>query len=614
MKVVMKSIKVKLALVIVSCIFTLSAIFGILCYYQSKSIILEESGSSMLRLSEEINRVFQANMEKQIALVETISSRRIVTDNTPWAEKVSNLQKEADRLGFLAFALADADGNAVRFDRESSKAQLSDREYFKTAISGKSAYSDVIISRVTGKPTVIVAVPLKRDGVIKGVFYGVRDGGEISNLVKDVKYGKSGYAYVVNKYGTIIGHKNYDLVLKEFNPITESKKDVKLVPLAEAFERMIKGEKGTAYYFFNNQDIVASFSPVENTDGWSISVAVEHQEFLRGVYRLRFIMGIIAVVIMCTGAILAYFAGTGISEPVIAAVNHAGLMAKLDMSRDVPDILLNRDDEIGQLGAAFQKLSEEVRKTISEIIKASKLVASSSDQICSDNMNLSQRTSDQASSLEEIAATIEEANANIQQSSLNAAEASRISGKSLELAQKGGQIVEEAVKSIGEINESSRKIADIISMINEIAFQTNLLALNAAVEAARAGDQGKGFAVVAGEVRNLARRTGTAAKEISMLIKDSVDKIGSGTELVNKSGEALKEIIESVKHVSNIVAEMAAASDEQRRGIEQINIAVTDMDMLTQKNAALVEETASASEEMSGQAEDLQSKVAGFIL
>ena len=180
------------------------------------------------------------------------------------------------------------------------------------------------------------------------------------------------------------------------------------------------------------------------------------------------------------------------------------------------------------------------------------------------------------------------------------------------MAVNGGGIVDEAVKSIGEINASSVRIADIISMINEIAFQTNLLALNAAVEAARAGDQGRGFAVVAGEVRNLAQRSGEAAKEIGVLIKDSVDKIGNGTELVNKSGEALREIIEAMKQVNDIVSEMAAATDEQRRGIEQINIAVTEMDNMTQQNAALVEETASASEEMSGQAQELLGMVQRF--
>jgi len=234
------------------------------------------------------------------------------------------------------------------------------------------------------------------------------------------------------------------------------------------------------------------------------------------------------------------------------------------------------------------------------------------EEIASGNENLSQRTSEQASSLEEIAATVEETNASTRQNAGNAKEANSLAENSSKLAVDGGRVVEQAVLSIGEINNSSKKISEIITMINEISFQTNLLALNAAVEAARAGEQGRGFAVVAGEVRNLAQRSAGAAKEIGTLIKDSIDKIDDGTDLVNKSGDALKEIIISAKQVKDIIAEIAASSDEQSRGIDQITTAVNEMDNMTQQNAALVEETAAASEEMSNQAQELLSMVQKF--
>jgi len=323
-------------------------------------------------------------------------------------------------------------------------------------------------------------------------------------------------------------------------------------------------------------------------------------------------IALIAFIITIVMSLFSLYIALNLSRPLEAAVLHAERMADLDLSKDSSEEFLRREDELGALAKSFQSLSNILRETVVGIIKSSQQVATATEQIGQDNENLSQRTSEQASSLEEIAATIEESNATTKQNSDNAIEASKLTQNTLVLAENGGVVVEEAVKSIGEINASSARIADIISMINEIAFQTNLLALNAAVEAARAGDQGRGFAVVAGEVRNLAQRSGEAAKEIGVLIKDSVDKIGNGTDLVNKSGEALREIIQAVKQVNNIVSEMAAASDEQRRGIEQINTAVTEMDNMTQQNAALVEETASASEEMSSQAQELLSMVQRF--
>ena len=608
----MNSIKIRLILLIVGALFLVSVTFGVVSYMQARSLLLQQTEQNFTELTNEISRVVQANMEVNIAIMEALAERRIVDDNTPWAEKVIFFEAEAKRTGFEMFALTDLAGSAVFYNAQRTTHDISDRAYFKRALSGISTYSDVVINRETGLPTVTVAVPLKRNNRIVGVLFGMRDGGEISGLVRNVKLGETGYAYIANKEGTIQGHVNEKLVIDMFNPIRAAVQDKSLAPLAEVFTRMTRGESGVAQYFFNGLDRYAAFTPIAGTDGWSVGVAMNLVEILSGVNYLRNIIMVITISLLLLGGILAYFIGNGIAMPVIQAVKHAEGMAELDLSKDVPQEFLERKDELGTLGNALQTLSNILRETVVEIIKSSQQVATATQQIGQDNENLSQRTSEQASSLEEIAATIEEANANTRQNSDNAMEASKLAGNTLSLARNGGEIVEEAVKSIGEINASSARIADIISMINEIAFQTNLLALNAAVEAARAGDQGRGFAVVAGEVRNLAQRSGEAAKEIGNLIKDSVSKIENGTDLVNKSGEALREIIEAVKQVNNLVSEMAAASDEQRRGIEQINTAVTEMDTMTQQNAALVEETASASEEMSSQAQELLAMVQRF--
>jgi methyl-accepting chemotaxis protein len=322
---------------------------------------------------------------------------------------------------------------------------------------------------------------------------------------------------------------------------------------------------------------------------------------------------IIILVILCSalliGFIITIVLSRSVSGPVKKGLAFAELLAAGNFLERID---LDQKDELGQLGKALNLSADNLEKLISEIIFASQNLVRAVEEIASGNENLSQRTSEQASSLEEIAATVEEANASTKQNSGNAVEASKLSDNSSKMAIEGGQIVEKAVFAIGEINNSSKKISEILNMINEIAFQTNLLALNAAVEAARAGEQGRGFAVVAGEVRNLAQRAASAAKDIGALIKDSISKIDEGTDLVNKSGEALKEIIASAKQVNDIISEIAASSDEQSRGIEQINTAITDMDTMTQQNAALVEETAAASEEMSNQAQELLSMVQQF--
>ncbi len=265
-----------------------------------------------------------------------------------------------------------------------------------------------------------------------------------------------------------------------------------------------------------------------------------------------------------------------------------------------------------QYEGSFGQLKHDANSTVAKLIKvvgeiqiATNSVSVSADEISKGNTDLSQRTEEQASSLEETASSMEEMTSAVRQNADNAEQASQLASAAQEQAEKGGSVVNQAVVAMGEINTSSRKISDIISVIDEIAFQTNLLALNASVEAARAGDQGRGFAVVASEVRNLAGRSATAAKEIKDLIEDSVSKVQDGSRLVNESGEMLGGIVDGVKKVSSVVSEIAGASKEQSTGIEEVNKAVMQMDELTQQNAALVEQAAAASESLGEQTQSL---------
>jgi methyl-accepting chemotaxis protein len=291
-------------------------------------------------------------------------------------------------------------------------------------------------------------------------------------------------------------------------------------------------------------------------------------------------------------------------ESVITEVKDVvGSLATGDLTRKI-----TRDYQ-GSYGALKTDINHTVDKLVqmvSEIRETADKVKRGAAEITSGNANLSQRTEEQAASLEETSAAMEEITTTVQQNAANAMQANTLARGARETAENGGNVVGRAISAMQAISDSSKKINDIIGVIDEIAFQTNLLALNAAVEAARAGDQGRGFAVVADEVRNLAGRSATAAKEIKELIKDSGTKVQEGASLVNKSGETLEEIVTAVKKVNDIVAEITTASDEQATGLNEINRAVGEMDEMTQQNAALVEEAAAASEALGQQADALE--------
>jgi methyl-accepting chemotaxis protein len=297
-------------------------------------------------------------------------------------------------------------------------------------------------------------------------------------------------------------------------------------------------------------------------------------------------------------------------QTVAEASGIAGAASAGDLTKRIS--LTGKSGALSELSVGVNDLLDAMSGLVGNVKAAADEVSRGADEISQGNTNLSQRTEEQASSLEETASAMEEMTSTVKQNAENAGQANQLALAAREQAEKGGSVVAMAVKAMGEIHDSSKQISDIIGVIDEIAFQTNLLALNAAVEAARAGEQGRGFAVVASEVRNLAGRSATAAKEIKALIQDSVRKVDEGSSLVTQSGATLGQIVGAVKKVTDIVAEISAASQEQSVGIEQVNKAVMQLDELTQQNAALVEEASAASQSMAEQARGLKESMQGY--
>jgi methyl-accepting chemotaxis protein len=319
-----------------------------------------------------------------------------------------------------------------------------------------------------------------------------------------------------------------------------------------------------------------------------------------------------AIVAGClVGVAAAVFLARSIGTPLQQAVAIARRVAQGDLSGEIETGSRN---EFGQLLEALRDMNAGLARIVGEVRTGTDTIAAASTQISAGNMDLSSRTEQQAGTLEETAASVEELSSTVKQNAENAEQANVLAASASDVAARGGRVVAQVVQTMGAIDGSARKIVDIIAVIDGIAFQTNILALNAAVEAARAGEQGRGFAVVAGEVRSLAQRSAAAAKEIKELITDSVAKVDSGTQLVDQAGATMQEVVTSIRRVADIMGEITAASQEQRLGIEQIHQAISQMDQVTQQNAAMVEEAAGAAQSLQERATGLAELVSVFRL
>lgn len=448
--------------------------------------------------------------------------------------------------------LADRNGLTVASSNPDSvqKLNVADRSYFQEALAGKTVVSEVLKSRTTGNPIVVIATPIRAGEETHGVFYSVLDLNWFSaKSIARIKILKTGYAFLFDEKGVFIAHpdqkKIFHTKLSDFT-----------------WGKELEGQKaGTFSYTFEGVPKEATFS-ISPKLGWGCIVTSPDEEIEASAYRLgKFILAI-GLGALLAGGIVMVFIARSIARPLMALA-----------------------DELSQ---------------------SSEQTSAASGQISSASQGLAEGASEQAASLEETGSSLEEMSSMTQRNAENAEEAKTLANQTRTAAEAGTNEVEEMNTAMDAIKASSNNISKIIKTIDEIAFQTNILALNAAVEAARAGEAGMGFAVVADEVRNLAQRSATAAKETAEKIEDSITKGERGVHISAKVAERLQEIVSKARRVDELVGEISSASKEQSQGIAQINLAVGQMDKVTQSNAASAEETASASEELNAQATALR--------
>jgi len=486
---------------------------------------------------------------------------------------------------------------------------------YKNIIEGKSYVGNAVLF---GRQFITQYDPVKSsDGKVIGILFVGSDFTESAKHIKEqirpLKIGDTGYFYAINSkegsdYGLLTLHPG-----KEGQNVLASKD----ADGHEFIKEMLEKKEGIISYPWINKELgetevrkkMVAYKTNKNWN-WLIAGGVYTDEFTRESKSfINMISGLTIIVLLIMGAALYYTMRRRLSQPLQEVSEAAMQLASGDLT---VSLKVTRVDEIGQLMQAINQIGRGLTSVVHQVRNNTAQIAQSSQEIATGNADLSARTESQASSLEQTAASMHELTGTVRQNSESAESANSLVVSTSEIAAKGGAVVTQVMTTMGSIQTSSRKIVDIISVIDGIAFQTNILALNAAVEAARAGEQGRGFAVVASEVRNLAQRSASAAKEIKLLIDDSVEKVDAGHRLVVETGKTMTEVVDAVNRVASIIGEISAASREQSSGIAQINQAVAQMDEMTQQNAALVEEAAAGAKDMEEQAKSLVQVVSKF--
>ncbi|OWY35353.1 methyl-accepting chemotaxis protein [Herbaspirillum aquaticum] len=546
------------------------------------------------------------------AIAEWADARKLVVSSIKQAADAAEplpFVKAAETAGGFDLAyIGYADKHAV-FSQQRNRAPDYDptkRPWYQLASSSKGpVLTAPYTSASTGKLLVTFAEAITKDGQVTAVAAAdVLLDSVVADVVA-IKPTPNSYAFLVDLGGKIIAHPNDKLRLKPLSDL-----DAAITPQSLSAAMAANSHQELA---LDGRKQMLFAARVGGTD-WLLVVAVDRADALASLTAMLASSGVMAVVVTILAALVL---GALISRVLrrLSVVQRA-LEEIADGDGDLTRRLDTHGstDELGRISAAFNRFVDKVEHVMLDIREASHTIHAATRDIASGNMDLSQRTESQASSLEQTAAAMEELTSSVRHNADNAHQANELSQSASEIAGRGGAMVEQVVQTMSAINASSQKIVDIISVIDGIAFQTNILALNAAVEAARAGEQGRGFAVVASEVRSLAQRSATAAKEIKVLISDSVEQVRAGEQTVSEAGSTIRSVVESVRKVSDVVAEITSASREQSQGIQQTNDAVAHMDQATQQNAALVEEAAAGAQQLQEQAARLAEVVALFRL
>lgn len=655
----MKSIRTKILLsmmmtVIISLLIVGST--GIALNYFSTKELVEQNMAETAKIAA--NRV-QHELQSYVNVAYDAGSvARLASPDTSVEAKKALMDQRAATHNFVGCNLLDANGISL-FDGK----DYSDRVYVQEALAGHSYISVPLLSRVTGEVSVMVAAPLWEGGIpdtkVVGVVYFKPVETFLNDIVTDIHISANGSAYMLDSTGTIIAHAEMERVKNQENIIENAKTDSSQVHLAEISKKMIAGASGFDRYKHEGVNKYMAYCPIGGTDGWSLAINAPTSDFMDTTVQSIIASIVLMVLAAVIASVLAVRLALGISSPISQCCDRLELLAQGDLNSPVPQIA--RQDETGKLAQstttivntfsgiigdiswgldelakgnftvsskaeelyvgdfsrilkAMKDIIVRLSATLVQVRTASEQVSAGSEQVASGAQALSQGATEQASSVEELAASVAEISEGVK---ITAEDAVKARNETNVAGEKMGVVIgemQDMMASIEEISQTSGEIGKVIKAIEDIAFQTNILALNAAVEAARAGEAGKGFAVVADEVRNLATKSAEASKGTAELIERSIKSVEKGTEIAGNTAKSIGEVGESAQRVAVMIDAIASAAQEQSGGLAQITVGIDQISSVVQTNSATAEESAAASEELSGQANMLKKLVEQFRL
>jgi methyl-accepting chemotaxis protein len=591
----MKSIPIRIKLIggFLALLILVCAGLGFIAYDRAKNASLSQVQENIQLMAQDGARLVRSNLDYHLVVIQGVANRHVIR-SMDWETQRPALENEISRMKYLGMGVIATDGQAMYPD--GSTAALGDRDYFKKALAGETVFSNVIISRVTNSPVIVIATPIKgNDGAVKAVLIARLDATLLSSITDNIKYGKTGYSYIVDNMGVLIAHGNRQFVLDQRNFIEEAKKDAQYVQLAAMFQRMIKGESGFEQYPFMGKDRFFGFAPIENT-GWSIAVGAMQDDVFAEVYRMRWMIGLASLAFFAVGIALALLISRSILLPVKNCV---------DLLRDISEgegdltkrLPVESSDEIGQLAQHFNTFVEKLQRIIAEISGNAQTVASSatelsavSKQTTQSVQSLSTKTSTVATAAEEMSANITSVAAGMEQTTTNL---SSVAAATEEMTSTIGEISSNTERARGttdsaarqvdnfagilrDLGVSAQEIGKVTDTISAISSQTNLLALNATIEAARAGEAGRGFAVVANEIKELATKTAEATNDIRTKINGIQNATGSAVSDIGQIVKVIGDVNEIVTTIAAAIEEQSAVTREVATNINQATTGVQD--------------------------------------